>query len=117
MNGVNAFSQNAQVPWAVQSLAVLLTLTATLIYGFYIRNRNLVLSLSALFLLVPSFTLPYFQNWYIPFIFIYILIPQTKRDTKVTMIWLIFMIAVFAFGGAAFDPSRIIDNIRTTLNI
>jgi hypothetical protein len=117
MNGVNAFSQNAQVPWAVQSLAVLLTLTATLSYVFYIRNRSLLLSLSALFLLLPSFTLPYFQNWYIPFIFIYILIPQTKREIKATMLWLIFMIAVLSFGGSAFDPSRIIDNIRTTLNI
>jgi hypothetical protein len=117
MNGVNAFSQNAQVPWAVQSLAVLLTLTATLSYVFYMRNRNLILSLSALFLLLPSFTLPYFQNWYIPFIFIYILIPQTKRDIKVTTLWLIFMIAVLSFGGAAFDPSRIIENIRTTLSI
>jgi len=117
MNGVNAFSQNAQVPWGVQSLAVLLTLTATLSYVFYMRNRNLLLSLSALFLLFPSFTLPYFQNWYIPYIFIYILIPQPKRDIKATMLWLIFMIAVLSFGGSAFDPSRIIDNIRTTLNI
>ncbi len=117
MNGVNAFSQNAQVPWAVQTFAVLLALTATLSYAFYMRNRNLLLSMSALFLLLPSFTLPYFQNWYIPFIFIYILIPQAKRDIKVTMLWLIFMIAVLSFGGSAFDPSRIIDNIRTTLNI
>jgi len=117
MNGVNAFSQNAQVPWAVQTLAVLLALTATLSYAFYMRNRNLLLSMSALFLLLPSFTLPYFQNWYIPFIFIYILIPQTKRDIKVTMLWLIFMIAVLSFGGSAFDPSRIINNIITTLNI
>jgi hypothetical protein len=117
MNGVTAFSQSAQVPWVVQSLAVLLTLTATLSYVFYMRNRNLLLSLSALFLLFPSYTLPYFQNWYIPFIFIYILIPETKRDIKVTILWLIFMIAVLSFGGSAFDPSRIIDNIRTTFSI
>lgn len=117
MNGVNAFSQNAQVPWAVQSLAVLLTLTATLSYVFYMRNRNLLLSMSALFLLLPSFTLPFFQNWYIPFIFVYILIPQTKRDIKVTMLWLIFIIAVLSFGGSAFDTYRIIDNIITTFSI
>ena len=117
MNGVNAFSQNAQVPWATQSIAVLLTLTVTIAYVLYMRNRNLVLSLSALFLLLPSFTLPYFQNWYIPYIFIYILIPQIKRDIKVTMIWLIIMIAVLALGGASFDFDRIIHNIQTTLNI
>jgi hypothetical protein len=117
MNGVIAFSQSAQVPWAVQSLAVLLTLTASLSYVFYMRNRNMLLSMSALFLLLPSFTLPYFQNWYIPFIFIYILIPQTKSDIKATMLWLIFMIVVLSFGGSAFDPSRIIDNIKTTLSI
>lgn len=117
MNGVNAFSPNAQIPWALQSLSVLITLVATLVYAFYMRHRNLFLSLSSLFLLLPSFMLPYFQNWYLPFIFIYILIPQTKRHLEATMLWLIFMMAVLSFGGSAFNPMQIIDNFRTTFGI
>ena len=117
MNGINAFTANAQIPWTVQSFAVLLTLAATLIYAYYMRNRNKILSLSSLFLLLPSFTLPYFQNWYLPFIFVYILIPQTKRDIEATMLWLIFMMAVLSFGGTAFNPFLIIDNFRITFHI
>jgi len=117
MNGVNAFAPNAQIPWIVQSFSVLLTLSATLAYALYMRNRNSLLSLSSLFLLVPSFFLPYFQNWYLPFIFVYILLPQTKKDTKATMLWLIFIIGVLSFGGAAFNPMLIIDNFRITFHI
>jgi hypothetical protein len=117
MNGVNAFASNAQIPWIVQSFSVLLTLTATLSYALYMRNRNSLLSLSSLFMLVPSFLLPYFQNWYLPFIFIYILLPQTKKDTEATMLWLIFMMGVLSFGGAAFNPMLIIDNFRITFHI
>jgi hypothetical protein len=117
MNGVNAFAPNAQIPWIVQSFSVLLTLTATLAYALYMRNRNSVLSLSSLFLLIPSFLLPYFQNWYVPFIFVYILLPQVKKDTEATMLWLIFVIGVLSFGGAAFNPMLIIDNFRITFHI
>ena len=72
---------------------VLLTLTATLLYAAYMLNKNKLLSLSAVFLLLPSFMLPYFQYWYTPFIFVYALIPQKKREVEVTVVWLIFMVA------------------------
>ncbi len=117
MNGINAFSPNAQIPWSLQSFAVLLTLAATLVYALYMLNRNSLLSLSALFLLLPSFMLPYFQNWYLPFIFVYVLIPQQKKELEATMVWLIFMIAVLSFGGIAFNPLQIFDNFRTLLRI
>ncbi len=117
MNGVNAFAPNAQIPWILQSFSVLLTLTVTISYALYMRNRNSLLSVSSLFLLVPSFLLPYFQNWYLPFILVYILLPQTKKDTEATMLWLIFMMGVLSFGGAAFNPMLIIDNFRITFHI
>ena len=79
MNGINAFSSNTQISWTMQSFTVLLTLSATLIYAFYMLNKNSLLSLLALFILVPSFMMPYFQNWYLPFIFIYVLVPQQKK--------------------------------------
>lgn len=107
LNGINAFSPNAQIPWSLQSSAVLLTLAATLVYVFYMLKRNSLLSLSGLFLLAPSFLLPYFQNWYLPFMFVYILIPQEKKQLEATIIWLIFMIAVLSFGGVAFSPLQI----------
>jgi hypothetical protein len=117
MNGVNAFAPNAIIPWSIQSTSILLTFAATLIFAFYMRHRNILLSLSAVFLLLPSYTLPYFQNWYIPFIFVYILIPQNKKDIQATMIWLILMIAILSFGVSAFNPTQIIDNLRITLRI
>ena len=117
MNGINAFAPHSQIPWILQSFSVLLTLVATLVYAFYMLNKNKLLSLLALFLLLPSFTLPYFQNWYLPFIFVYVLIPQRKKEIEATMIWLIFMIAVLSFGGVSFNPLQILDNFRSTLKI
>ena len=117
MNGINAFAPHSQIPWILQSFSVLLTLAATLVYAFYMLNKNKLLSLLALFLLLPSFTLPYFQNWYLPFIFVYVLIPQRKKELEATMLWLIFMIAVLSFGGVSFNPLQILDNFRNTLKI
>jgi hypothetical protein len=117
MNGINAFAPHSQIPWALQSFSVLLTLVVTLAFAAYMLNKNSLLSLSAFFLLFPSFTLPYFQNWYLPFIFVYILIPQRKKEVHITILWLIFMIAVLSFGGIAYNPLQIIDNLRYMLNI
>ncbi len=113
MNGINVFSAHAQIPWTVQSIAVLVTLAGTLAYAVYMLKRNILLSLSALFLLLPSFTLPYFQNWYLPFYFIYILIPQNRRDLEVTMVWLIFIIFILSFGGVAFNPLQILGQLQS----
>jgi hypothetical protein len=117
MNGINAFAPHAQISWYWQSLSVLLTLAATLVYAFYMLNKNSLLSILALFLLLPSFMLPYFQNWYLPFIFVYALIPQRKKESEATMIWLIFMIAVLSFGGFSFNPLQNLENFRYTLKI
>jgi flagellar basal body-associated protein FliL len=117
MNSINAFAPHSQITWTLQAFAVLLTLAATLVYAFYMLNKNSLLSLSSLFLLLPSFTLPYFQNWYLPFMFVYILIPQRKKEVEATMIWLIFMIAMLYFGGAAFNPLQILNYFGSQLKI
>ena len=103
MNGINAFSSNVQISWGLQSFSVLLLLAATLAYAIYMLNKNSLLSLSAFFLLLPSFMLPYFQNWYLPFIFVYVLIPQKKRETEITAIWLMFIIFMLAFSAGFFN--------------
>ncbi len=117
MNGINAFAANAEIPWSLQTFSVVLTLTATLIYAVYMLNKNSLLSLSSIFLLLPSFMLPYFQNWYLPFIFVYILIPQHKKELEATLAWLVFVIVVLSFGGASFNPVQIINNLRTLFKI
>ncbi|MGD6851578.1 MAG: hypothetical protein ACQCN6_05910 [Candidatus Bathyarchaeia archaeon] len=117
MNGIDAFIPNAQIPWMLQTTAVLITLAGTLIYTAYMLNKNSFLSLSAIFLLFPSFTLPYFQNWYLPFLFVYILVPQKKKELEATMIWLIFMILVLSFGGSAFNPLGIIQHFQSMINL
>ncbi len=117
MNGINAFSPNTQIAWTLQSFSILLTLAVTLVYAFYMLNKNSLLSLSAFFLLLPSFMLPYFQNWYLPFVFVYVLVPQRKKELEVTMIWLIFMIFVLSFGGVSFNPLQIFGALKTLLRI
>jgi hypothetical protein len=117
MNGINAFNSHSQIPWWLQSLAVLMTLAATLIYAAYMFRKNSLMSLSAIFLLLPSYMMPYIQNWYLPFLFIYILIPVHKKELTATIIWLIFMIAMLSFGGASFNPLLIFENLKTMLKL
>jgi hypothetical protein len=103
-NGINAFSFNIHIGWLTQSVSILVTLAITIAYLMYMLNKNSLLSLSAVFLLLPSFMLPYFQDWYVPFIFIYALIPQRKKELEVTMLWLFFMIFVLSFAGGNYYP-------------
>jgi len=117
LNGVNAFSSHSQLPWATQSFAVLLTLSVTLLFAVYMLKRNPLLSISALFILAPSFTMPYFQIWYLPFFFVYALIPQQKKEREFTLLWLIFMMAVLSFGGVAFNPLHVFDGWRKVLGL
>ena len=117
LNGVNAFSSHSQLPWATQSFAVLLTLIVTLLFAIYMLKRNPLLSLSAIFILVPSFTMPYFQIWHLPFFFVYALIPKQKREMEVTMLWLILMMAMVSFGGVSFNPLHVLDGWRKVLGL
>ena len=117
MNGINAFASQSQISWSQQSFLVLLSLAGTLVYVFYMLNKNSLLSLSALFMLLPSFTLPYFQNWYLPFIFVYMLIPQRKKELEATAVWLIFMVAALAFGALFFNVIQNLDSFKSLLKI
>ncbi len=99
MNAINAFSPHSKFAWNYQAAGILLTLAVTLIYAAYMLNKNSFLSLAAIFLLLPSFIMPYFQYWYIPYIFVYALIPQSKKEAEVTIFWLIFMILMLCFSG------------------
>jgi hypothetical protein len=116
MNGVNAFSPHAQIEWPLQAFAVLLTLGATLVYAVYMFNKNKLLSLSAVFLLLPTFCLPYFQNWYLPYLFIYLLIPQRKNEFTATIIWLIYMVIVLSYGGSGFNPQLLVSHFESMVN-
>jgi hypothetical protein len=117
LNGINAFSPHAQIPWTTQSTAVLLTFAATIAYASYMLKRNRFLSLSALVLLLPSFMLPYFQNWYLPFLLIYMLVPQRREELVATITWLVFMIFVLSFGGVAFSPVQILGHFQNMLGV
>jgi hypothetical protein len=116
MNGVNAFSPHAQLPWGAQTLVVVLTLGVTLTCCLYLRNESRLISLSILFSLIPAFMMPYFQPWYLPFFFLYPLIQQSKRSIVITMIWLVFIVFVLSFGGLSYNPLAILDNIGRILN-
>ena len=115
MNGVNAFSPHAQSPWGLQAFAVAFTLAVTLASAVYLLKRNRLVSLFMVFALVPAFMMPYFQPWYLPFFFVYPLISQSEQSLQVTLVWLIFMSFILAFGGLAYNPLAILDNIRRIL--
>ena len=117
MNGINAFSSHAQITWEMQSFAVLLTLAVTLLFAIYMRNRNPLISLSAIFLLLPLLTMPFFQIWYLPFFFGYALLPQQKREMEITIVWLIFIMTVLGFGGVSFNPLQVVDGWTSVLGI
>lgn len=113
MNGVNAFSPNAQINWPLQASAVTIALIGTMIYVIYMLNKNKLLSLSAVFLLLPSFLLPYFQNWYLPYLFVYVLIPERKNEFTATMIWMIFMVVLLSYGGSGFNPQVLVTHFES----
>jgi len=53
----------------------------------------------------------------LPFFFVYALIPQQKREREVTMLWLIFMMAVLSFGGVSFNPLHVLDGWSKVLGL
>lgn len=117
MNGVNAFSPHAQISWMLQAFAVLLTLGVTLVCAVYLLNRSRIVSLFMVFSLLPCFTMPYFQSWYLPFFFVYLLFPKEKRALEVSVIWVVFMTLVLSFGGLSYNPMQLLDSIRRLLGI
>jgi hypothetical protein len=112
MNGINVFSSNAQISWSLQTVAVLVTFTGTLMYATYMYKRNHLLTFTAFFMLLPSFLLPYFQSWYLPFLFVYVLVPQRRNELEATIIWLVFMIFVLCFGSISFNPLQILGHLQ-----
>ena len=109
-NGINLFSDNNLIPWSLQTLSIFLTLTITLAYALYMLNKNSLLSFSALFLLLPSFLLPYFQIWYMPFVFVYALIPQRRNELEATTLWLLLMIWILAVSGSNYEPIPLVSH-------
>jgi hypothetical protein len=45
------------------------------------------------------------------------LFPMQKRARDVALFWLLFMTVVLSFGGLAYSPVQILDNVRKVLNI
>lgn len=115
MNGVNAFSPHGQISWVLQAFTVFLFLSVTLVFVTQIFNQNRSMVLFAVFMLMPCLTMPYFQSWYFPFLFIYLLLPRHKSVVNSTLIWLIFVVLILSFGGLSYNPLAIIDRIRNLL--
>lgn len=108
MNGINAFNPHSQINWIVQSVAVLSTVGITLVFSIYFLNKNPVLTISSISILIPSLFLIYFQTWYLPFFFIYTLIPQKKRNVEITLLWILFIIFMLSFGAISFNPLNVL---------
>ncbi len=117
MNSVNAFSPHAQGPWPMQFFAVMLTLTLTIVSSVYLISRSRITPLFMIFALAPAFMMPYFQPWYLPFFFVYLLVPQEKRSRQVTLVWIVFISFILAFGGLAYNPLGIFDSVRRILGL
>jgi hypothetical protein len=115
MNVANAFSPHAQIPWALQVTAVAVVLVFTLTCAVYVLNRTRIVALFAVFALLPMFSMPYFQPWYMLFFFVYLLIPQSKLSMQATVSWIVLVMLILSFGGLAYNPAAILDNIRKVL--
>ena len=116
-NGITAFSIHSQIPWLFQSLAVLLTLTITVVFSIYMLDKNPIISLLSLFILVPSFFLQYFQIWYLPFLFLYSIIPTKKRYVELTLFWLLFIMGMLSFGASSFNLLNVINSWSQILGL
>jgi hypothetical protein len=117
MNGINLFSPHSQIPWVLQSFLILLTLASTLLCAIYLLHKNSLFSLFMISVLLPCFTLPYFQPWYLPLFFVYPMIPEQKKTLDVVMAWLVFMIIVLSFSALSYNPLQILNNIRHALKL
>ncbi|MCW4018707.1 MAG: hypothetical protein NWF00_08555 [Candidatus Bathyarchaeota archaeon] len=115
MNVANAFSPHAQIPWILQVIAVVVVLGLTLTCAVYVLNRTRIVSLFAVFALLPMFSMPYFQPWYLLFFFVYTLIPQSKLSMQATVSWIVLVMLILSFGGLAYNPVAILDNVRKVL--
>jgi len=109
-NGINVFSDNTLIPWSLQTFSILLTLMLTVSYALYMLNKNSLLSFSAFFLLLPSLLLPYFQIWYMPFVFVYALIPQRRNELEATALFLLLLIFILAASGSYYEPIPLVSN-------
>ncbi|MGF3522793.1 MAG: hypothetical protein ACQXXJ_06830, partial [Candidatus Bathyarchaeia archaeon] len=117
MNCINAFSLHAQIPWALQAFVVLLTVLVTLSCAVYLLKRNRIVSIFMFFSLFPCLSMPYFQTWYLPYFFVYLLFPRDERTLEVTVIWMVFMAVVLSFGGFIYNPLTLIENARRVVGI
>jgi hypothetical protein len=115
MNGVNAFSPHGQISWELQAFIVLLFVGITLFVSVRLMNKSRLVSLFAVFSLLPCLTMPYFQPWYMPLFFVYLLIPQNKHSLQITIVWIVFVAIVLSFGGLSYNPLFILDRVRGVL--
>jgi len=95
----------------------LLTILVTLVCAVYLLNRNRLVSSFMFFSLFPCLAMPYFQVWYLPYFFIYLLFPKEERTLEITVIWVVFMAIVLSFGGFAYNPLTLLENIRRMIGI
>jgi hypothetical protein len=112
INGINLFNPNAQISYLLQSFAVLLTLIASLIFAIYLLRKNRFMSLVMIFTLLPIFILPFFQVWYLPYFFIYLLTPHQKRSLTLTIIWLLLIAFMLSFGPLSYDFGQVFESIK-----
>jgi hypothetical protein len=108
LNGINLFNPHSQVSWSVQFFAIFLTLTMTLLFAMRLFEKNSLLSVSVVAALLPCLVMPYFQVWYLPFFFFYVLFPSNPKETKGLILWLVFIIVIVSFGGFWYNPITIV---------
>lgn len=117
MNCINAFSLHAQILWTLQAFVVVLTVLVTLTCAVYLLKRNRLVSIFMFFSLFPCLSMPYFQAWYLPYFFVYLLFPRDEHTLKVTVIWMVFMAVVLSFGGSIYNPLTLIENARRVVGV
>lgn len=117
MNGIYVFSHHPQLHWHVQLSAVLLTLSVTFaIIVYFLRKGCTICSMLLFYALFPGLSLPYFQQWYFPYLYIYLLIPWEKRSINFMALWLIAVTCIITLGNFMYDPIWLLDRLNKVIS-
>lgn len=83
-------------------LSIMFVLSFFCIY--YGLKKDLFLSIFVSYLLLPSVTLPYFQQWYFMYIFPPVLLMRSKKSSALFAIWAVALTLLITVGNLKYDP-------------
>ena len=114
MNSLYLFMTPVFLAETVHFAIILLMVFLTLFLAIYGLKRDLWLSVFVFYLILPCIILPYFQQWYFPYIFIPILLMKNKRSSTLYAIWILILIFAITMGSLRYDPVWLLEKVLSS---